>query len=98
MAVGKCLGVDLGTASLHAVQRCGTRPFVQAAVVAVGEETDRGERVMVEVTFRPVVACHIKGGGDAAQRASDAGPALACRAGEPVGQAQPEEREGGRRS
>jgi hypothetical protein len=53
---------------------------------------------MVEVTFRSVVACQIKGGGDAAQRASGAGPALACHAGERVVQAQSEEREGGRRS
>jgi hypothetical protein len=59
-------------------------------------DPDRGgaERggVMVEVTDRssPVRA---REGGDAARRPS--GPALACRAGGPAGQAQPEEREGG---
>jgi hypothetical protein len=50
---------------------------------------------MVEVTVWTVVACQSKGGGDADRQASGAGPALVCRAGELVGRAQPEEREGG---
>jgi hypothetical protein len=50
---------------------------------------------MVEVTVWMVVACQSKGGSDVARQASGAGLALACRTGEPVGQAQPEEREGG---
>jgi hypothetical protein len=38
----KYLGVDLGPANFRATRCCGMGPFVQAAAVAVGEETDRG--------------------------------------------------------
>jgi hypothetical protein len=50
---------------------------------------------MVEVTVWTVVACQSKGGSDAARQTSGAGLALACCTGEPIGQAQPEDREGG---
>jgi hypothetical protein len=65
--------------------------FVQAA--AVGEETGRRGEVMVEVTVGRHLSGQWRGRGDMAWQA--AGPALACRAGEPAGQARPEEREVG---
>jgi hypothetical protein len=77
-------GAALWDVTLRAGGRCGC-----------GGGDRPGGRVMVEVTVRSVVACQSMGGGDAAWWASGAGPALACRAGEPVSQTQPEEREGG---
>jgi hypothetical protein len=67
--------------------------FVQAATVAVGEETGRRGEVMVEVTVGRRLSEQWRGRGDTAWQG--AGPTLACRAGEPAGQARPEEREVG---
>jgi hypothetical protein len=68
--------------------------FVQAAAVAVGEETGRRGEVMVEVTVGRRLSEQWRGRGDAAWR--PAGTALACRTREAPGQARPKER--GRRS
>jgi hypothetical protein len=63
--------------------------------VAVGEETDRGGESNGGGDLSAGRRLLDQGRGDAARRASGAGPALACRTGEPVGQAQPGESEGG---
>jgi hypothetical protein len=68
--------------------------FVQAAAVAVGEETGRRGEVMVEVTVGRRLSEQWRGRGDTAWRAAE--PALACRTREAAGQARP--RRGGRRS
>jgi hypothetical protein len=62
--------------------------FVQAAAVAVAEETDRSGEVMVEVTVGRRLPEQWRGRGITTWRA--VGPALACRAHEAAGQARPE--------